>query len=315
MTEDRMVAHRARLLGLLSGIGALTLITSWSPALAEDRITIQYSVRPASEAKQGGINRDFRTDPVFTELSEALKTSEVRSGDVASQPFAAFVKWNDNSISSFPLFLVAAFEKQQVEVDFSHVIVTEDTVTSIVTISCVSRSPASIEDAFDIMSSCGAATRWLRSTDHNFSPLTMKALSSWLIANRFLYVKKNGTIQFSPYGLEPDLIDALKEVADKMDENPKKTKDFLPLKRSDIANTLKDKNEEAVRIAAFVPSLVKDGRLPEAFSANKVALQAFEKLSGGDSSKVIVNVTRDILKNNADYIATLAQQSKVELHM
>lgn len=310
-----MVADRARFLGVLSGIGALTLLTSSASALAEDGITIQYSVRPAAEAKQGGINRDFRTDPVFTELSETLKTSKVQSGDVASQPFAAFVKWNDNSISSFPLFLVPAFETQQVEVDFSHVVVTADIVTPIITTSCASRSPASIEDAFDIMSSCGAATRWLRGTGRNFSPLTMKALSSWLIANRFLYVKKTGTIQFSPYGLETDLIDALKEVADKMDENPNKARDFLPLRRSDIANTLKDKNEEAVRIAAFVPGLVKDGRLPEAFSANKVALQAFEKLSGGDSSKVIVNVTSDILKNNADYIATLAQQSKVDLHM
>lgn len=310
-----LVAHLLRSCARAAPMAALAFVMSAPAARADGDITIQYSVSPAADAVKAGINVEFATVSEFAEIADTLKSSDVPAGDLGSQPSAAFVKWKDNTITSFPLFLVAAFEKRSVEVDFAHVSVSEGNVASIVGASCTSKSPASIEDAFDIMASCGATERWLRSTNRQFSPLAMKSLNSWLVANHFLYIKKTGTIQFSPYGLEEDLIDALKEVAAKIDENPGRAKDFLPIKRGDITSTLNDKDQETVRMAAFVPALVKNGRLPEAFSANKVALEAFQKLSGGDSTKVIVNVTGDLLKDNAKYISTLAAQSKVNLPM
>ncbi|MES0057262.1 hypothetical protein NKJ66_27150 [Mesorhizobium sp. M0078] len=302
-----------RSLALLLRVSACISLLSSVAANAGSGITIQYSAKPAVDAVQIGVNRDFGSEPISTDISEDLKTSDVSSGDIASQPSAVFIKWKDNTISSFPLFLVAAFENQKVEIDFSHVAVNEGNVAGVVGAACTSSYPASTEQAFQIMSSCGAATRWMRNTGRQFSDLAMRSLNSWLIANRFLYVKKTGQIQFSPYGLEPDLIDALKEMADKMDENRPRSKEFSPLTRSAIEKTLKDHDEEAVRMAAFVPALVKDKRLQEAFWANQIALDAYQKISGGDPSKVVVSVTNGVLNDNAKYIDTLAAQYKVNI--
>ncbi|MER9163624.1 hypothetical protein [Mesorhizobium sp. M0715] len=271
---------------------------------ADTQIVVNYSASPAADATEVGVSRGFQSKVISKEVGEDIRSASVEPGALNGQPYAVYVRWADKTESSFPVFLISAFAKQEIEVDFLRVAVSKDNVVAILQANCNATNPSTQQQAFKIMAACGAVSRWLRANDGSWSDSDLQALNSWFIANRWLYYRKDGAIQLSPYGLEPDLVDALNELMAQV-KGGKRASIFKPLDTVKIGETLKDHSEEPVRMASFVPKLIREKRLDEALAINQYALDAYNGLSGGNNAKVIVRITGDVLNNNAKYINAL----------
>ncbi|RVD55406.1 hypothetical protein EN828_25245 [Mesorhizobium sp. M2D.F.Ca.ET.185.01.1.1] len=278
----------------------------------DTHIIVNFSASPASDATEVGVSRGFTSIVLSKQVAADLKPASVEPGELNGQPYAVYVRWNDSTESSFPIFLISAFAKQEVEVDFVRAQVTKDSVSSVIQANCNALNPSTQQQAFKTMALCGAASRWLRANGESLSDADLQALNSWFVANRWLYYRKDGEIQLSPYGLEPDLVAALADILDRV-QNGARPNSFKPLDIRTVSQTLTDHDEEPVRMASFVPKLVKEKRFEEALSINQYALDAYDNLSGGDDTKVIVHVTKAVLNNNAKYINSLLQSTGVSI--
>jgi hypothetical protein len=124
-----------------------------------------------------------------------------------------------------------------------------------------------------------------------------RALAGWFIANYNLYTRISPV---SPYGFDSELLSKLDEILMAVDvERKYRDADFAPLRLADVRAAKKLIDEEPIRLAGAVGTLLNRGEIKAAEAINKAASSKLQDLGPG---LAIQGINKQLLDNNAALI-------------
>lgn len=289
-------------------IGVLFVSIGLLPPLAEaGDINLKIYTTGTTAADSLWLNSSFSARALAEKLDINPITISIKTDDAETQPENVFVKWADNKTgeTGIPLFAIAAFEGKEISLSFNRVEISKVNVQSMVNSNCNGASPSSIPEAFKTLQICRAVVKWLTENDTFKTTIYKRAFNGWFVSNYFLYTRTSNAINFSPFGLQNDLVSFLKDIIASIDSGTNGPGDFTPLRIEDVRQALKDKNSEAIRMAAVIPQLVKNGQFLEAKDVNDNALRTYERISPASSKNIIHGITGDLLRKNSAFIKSM----------
>ncbi|MBZ9603316.1 hypothetical protein [Phyllobacterium chamaecytisi] len=262
-----------------------------------DEISLKVYATDTTADDSLWINSAFDAKPIVDKLGTSPISVSLSPDDIQKQPTQIFLKWHDSEeATSIPVFSVAAFGGQEIDLFLSRPMITSENVSSLVATHCNGMRQSLLPTAFRTLYICRASALFLAKNDKPMSGIYKRAVNGWFTANYFLYTRSTNKVSFSPYGLQDDLVDILRDVIQHIDVQHVSAAQFSPLRAEDIRQALEEKDSEGVRMVGLVPKLIQNGKIGDAKAVNDHAIQTLNKLNSGNSA--VQGVTPGILMRN-----------------
>jgi hypothetical protein len=288
-------------------MSVVALGLQWSSSFADDNIGIGISVENPAPEDAVYLNQGAGVRKLSDHLANNLSVVPVPVGDVAMQPAKIYVKWSSGSMSSsIPVYLLPSFAGQEVDIFFTKPDVTEQNYRPLLEANCNGADPDSLAAAFQIMSICSAIVRVLINQDaHNeWTKPYNRAVNGWFKANYYLYTLPQQNVKVTYYGMQPEVVDILQQMADLIDGG-KPPGYYNPIREQDVRRALLEVKNENIRLAGLAPTLKKLGYLDAARVLNQKATEAYDAVVDPTSNKKLFGVNRNVLMDNAAYFRTI----------
>ncbi|ESY17060.1 hypothetical protein X749_31370 [Mesorhizobium sp. LNJC391B00] len=253
-------------------------------------------------ASQGDIEgvyivRDFGDERQDTQFQDGRALIKVTLNDLARQYYNIVARWRDGTSSSFPIFLSSGFEGRTIQIQFEKA-TTGQPDASI----CLDERPSGVRDAFMNFFRCEQVAKSAEQKFGKWTRVHRRALSGWFRANYYLYTRATP----SPYGLNTELVELLKEIDRDARPNIARDSGFAPLNVAEVRATLRLLEAEQIRLAGLVPRLVQNGALAEAKEINSMALDGYQKYQDAGGTGAVFGVNKRLLEANQKYINALS---------
>lgn len=290
----------------LAQLGLLALaVTMATAAYAEDAsVQLMVYVEPSGIAKGAYVSSGG------DEISMAF-TKDASSGPIAftpglvdDLPVSLTIEWDNQNSTSIPAFVFTPYSGKKIPVRvyrYNFTLNDADKADAL----CWHTQPSDIKSAFRALFGCQEWVKLIESADEKWTKSHLRGLRGWFAGSYYLFTKVRPIhgLGLSPWGLQPELVDRLREIVTAVDEGQETKGSFEPFLRiPDIRQALTEYDRWELRLYSLIPEMINAGNLEGAKALNDRVSAAYERYAGPLATEAIDGVNRKNLDNNASMI-------------
>jgi len=240
------------------------------------------------------------------EISLALGTDAdegpiaFKPGPVDDLPGNLTIEWNDHNSTSLPAFVFAPYSGMQIPVRvyrYNYTLADWQQAEQ----RCWHTRPSDVRSAFRALFGCQEWVKLLEVNGERWTRSHLKGLRGWFDGSYYLFarVRPVDGLGLSPWGLQDELVERLREIVEAVDGGRKQAREFEPFLRiADVRTALNEFDRWELRLFGVIPRLIAQGDYLGALSVNDRVRAAYARYVGPLATEAIDGVSRDNLDGN-----------------
>lgn len=291
---------------LLAAWLTLSLFGVANAAPAEDVQLIVY-VEPSGIAKAAYVSSGAIETSMDIPANAVSSPIAFAPGVVDDLPMSLTIEWDSQNSTSLPAFVFTPYSGKQIPVRvyrYNFKLEDADRADDL----CWHTQPTDVRSAFRALFGCQEWVKLIESNDEKWTNSHLRGLRGWFDGSYYLFTKVRPIrgLGLSPWGLQPELVERLREIDTEIDEGRATREDFEPFLRiADIRQALTEYDRWELRLYGLIPEMISAGNLTGAKALNDRVRAAYERYAGPLATEAIDGVNRDNLDANAATITQL----------
>lgn len=270
---------------------AALLVLCLSEAKAESvtfRIEVSAGDTPEKLILAGGtLNTDLNAQ--FDD--DGVATISLSTGAYRSQPRTLLLQWQDGEREDFPVFLLPELAGQTVQMLFVGKAFGPADQRAADRL-CRDTRPVDLVGAFQMVFGCRQWAEGLEVRGREFSKEHLRAVNGWLIGNNFLFnqLPEAGNAVISPFGFQEALIERLKRILVLVERDGRPRHQIAPLNVDELQRVLDEHEQQQLRLAGSLKTLVDAEQLEEARDLIRVLERTYEQAVAKPGTRSVYRV-------------------------
>jgi hypothetical protein len=222
-------------------------------------------------------------------------------GLIDDLPMSLTIEWDNQNSTSLPAFVFTPYSGRQIPVRVYRYNFTLDDADKADDL-CWHTQPADIKGAFRALFGCQEWVKLIESNDEKWTNSHLRGLRGWFAGSYYLFtrVRPIQGLGLSPWGLQPELVERLREIVAEIDQGRESQQSFEPFLRiADIRQALTEYDRWELRLYGLIPGMIQTGNLAGAKAVNDRVRVAYERYAGPHATEAIDGVDRNNLESNA----------------
>ena len=293
-----MAPYRLQLATVLFvGIAGAALAQSGAP------VELDVYVEPSGSARALYLNAG--NGEVSAAISgDKLTPITFTPGEVDDLPANITIEWDKDNSTSIPAFVFAPYAGRKLTIRVYRYNFTLNDSEAAAKL-CFHTSPDDAGSAFRALFGCQEWVHLLETVEPKWTRAHLRGLRGWFGGAYYLFthVTPIRGLGLSPWGLQQELVDRLRDVIKAIDEHKKPPSYFEPyLRIDDIRQALSEFDRWELKLYALIPELIRNNDVAGAKQINDRVLAAYDRYVGPLGTQAIDGVNRAGLEGNARLI-------------
>lgn len=272
-----------------------------SAGAQEDAVHLMVYVEPSGIAKGAVISSGSDEVSVVLAADAVSGPLEVMPTGIDDLPLNLTIEWGDQTTTSLPAFVFAAYSGKKIPVRvhrFNFALADSAKADNL----CWHTQPSDVRSAFKALFGCQEWVKLIEASDEKWTKSHLRGLRGWFAGSYYLFTKVKPVkgLGLSPWGMQPELVDRLREILAEIDEGRAEQREFEPFLRiADIRNALTELDRWELRLYGLIPQMLEAGNLAGAKTVNDRVAAAYDRYAGPLATEAIDGVNRKTLEQTA----------------
>jgi len=286
-------------------LAATLAIAGLAPAVAQDNdVQIVVYVEPSGIAKAAVLTTG--TDEISTALAGDVASAPLafKPGAVEDLPGNLTIEWDEQNSTSLPAFVFTPYSGKQIPIRvyrYNFTINDSEKAEKL----CWHTQPEDLKSAFRALFGCQEWVKLLEANDEKWTNSQLKGLRGWFDGSYYLFtrVRPIHGLGLSPWGLQDELVERLREILAEIDAGHKRASDFEPILRiADIRQALTEFDRWELRLFGLIPQMIAAKDYAGALRVNERVREAYVRYAGPLATGSIDGVSQSNLDGNDQLI-------------